>query len=147
MSHGDLVVSARPRFGPQLQSDDPVGNVPPRGIDVVDEGLGGANSEEFELAGTGGEATTSSGSFSTVVEYSVPRGERGILVEAAVSAESNGEFRVAANGRLWGPFSGATDFSIDGGNARLFSSRVVIEHKSTDGSATTTQGSIVAKEV
>lgn len=142
-----LTVSVVPDFGPSVESDRASSGPPPRGIDAVDEPLGGPDSEEFELAGGGSEASTSSSSFQTVEEYDSPRGERSLLVEVAVSAESNGEFRVAANGRLWGPFTGATDFSLPADTAHLFANRVVVEHKSTDGNSTTTQASIVAQEV
>jgi len=147
MTHSSLVVSARGRLGPQPARQSPVSSPPPRGIDRADEGLGGPDSEEFRLAGTGGEATTASSGFQTVVEYNSPRDIRSLLVEVSVSAESNGQFRVAANGELFGPFNGATDFTLPGDDARLYASRVVVEHKSTDGTSTRTAGSIVVKEV
>jgi hypothetical protein len=147
MTPGDLTVGVVPSFGPSVDSDRPTGSPPARGIDRVDETLGGSDSEEFELAGTGDEATTSATTFETVSEYEVSRGQRGLLVEMAVSAESNGEVRLAANGRLWGPYTGAIDIEIPGDEALLYGSRVVVEHRSTDGNSTTTQASIVAKEV
>jgi len=147
MTHTDLTVSAVSSFGPQVDPDRATSGPPARGIDQVDEPLGGSDSEEFELAGTGGEATTSAATFETVAEYDVPRGERGLLVSMAASVESNGEVRLAANGRLWGPYSGSLDVEIPGEKAALFGGRVVIEHKSTDGNPTTTRASIVTQEV
>jgi hypothetical protein len=147
MTHGGLKVSVVPSFGPTVRADQPAGAPPARGIDRVDEGLGGADSEEFELAGTGGEDTTSASSYSVVAEYEPPRDERAMLVEASMSIESNGKARIAANGRLFGPYSGGVDISIPGDSALLYARRVAIEHKSTDGNATTTQAAIVAKEV
>lgn len=147
MTHRSLVVTARGRLGPQPARQRPVSAPPARGIDRSDERLGGPDSEEFELAGTGEEASTTSGTFEVVAEYDSPREERSLLVEVAVSAQANGAFRVAANGRLWGPFTGSTDFSLPGDGARLFTNRVVVEHRSTNGNTTTTQASIVVQEV
>lgn len=147
MTHGDLKVSARPRFGPQIESGDPAGVTPPRGIDLADEPLGGSDSEEFELAGAGGQASTSSSTFQVVAEYEVPRDERALLVEMSASTESNGQVRLAANGVTFGPFSGAVDVSIPGDRGHLYTRRVVVEHKSTDGASVQTQATIIAQEV
>lgn len=147
MTHGDLTVGVVPSFGPQVDQDRVTGSPPARGIDRVDERLGGPDSEEFELAGTGGEATTSASTYEPVAEYEVSRGQRGLLVSMSASVESNGKVRLAANGRLWGPYSGSIDVEIPGDRALLYGGRVVVEHKSTDGNQTTTKASIVAQEV
>jgi len=147
MTNGDLTVGVVPSFGPQVDADRPTAGPPARGLDLVDEDLGGADSKEFELAGTGGEASTTSTAFETVAEYEVDRGQRGLLVSMSASAESNGEVRLAANGRLWGPYSGPVDVEIPGGRSHLYGGRVVVEHRSTDGTNTTTKASIVAQEV
>jgi len=126
-----------------------VQRAPPRsGIERADEPLGEPDRPEFEPTGAGGEASTSSTSDVTLLEFSPDRGQTMLVDEVSVSLESNGKARIALNGVVYGPYTGATDISLQYRGAKLpFGGHIRIKHQSTDGNSTTTKAAITGREV
>jgi len=122
---------------------------PPRqGIELVDEPRGEADRPEFEPAGTGGEGSTSSSTDVLLLEFEPDREQTFLLDEIAVSLESNGQARIAVNGVVYGPYTGATDVSLPFNGAVLpYGGLVRIRHQSTDSNTTTSKASITGREV
>jgi len=99
-------------------------------------------------AGDLDEDTTSSGSFTQVARYEVSVDATGRLEEVAAQVQGNGEARVRIDGQTFGTISGSTTTSLPFDGATLSTGTVVaVNHKSTDGSNTTTRASITAREV
>jgi hypothetical protein len=99
-------------------------------------------------AGFGTEASTAAGSAQLVEQYRVPDGAIASPQEVALSIESNGQARVSIAGVVFGPFSGAVDWSIPLEGARLGpGARIRVFHQSTDGGSTTTTAQVVVAEV
>lgn len=99
-------------------------------------------------AGFGTEASTAVQSMQLLDEYQVPPGTAGRLREVALSIESNGEAKVSVSGTIYGPFTGAVDFSIPLDDAVLSPGyEIRVFHQSTDGNTTTTKATAVVLEV
>jgi len=114
----------------------------------VEEGFASDVDRLAKPAGFGTEASTSAQSFSLVDEYVVPAKSLARLREASVSLESNGEAKVSVSGTTYGPFSGATDFTIPLDPGVLTEGALVrVHHRSTDGNSTTTKATLVVLEV
>jgi len=99
-------------------------------------------------AGALDEDTTSSGSFTQVARYEVAVDATGRLEEVAAQVQSNGEVEVVIDGQTFGTITGGTATSLPFDGASLSAGTVVVvNHKSTDGSDTTTKAIITAREV
>jgi len=99
-------------------------------------------------AGFGTEASTSSTSSELIEEYQVPAKSLAEVTEVSVSLESNGQATLSVSGVTFGPFTGATDVSVDlSGSTLTAGDRVRVFHESTDGNSTTTLAQVVALEV
>jgi len=122
---------------------------PPRqGIELVDEPLGESDRPEFEPAGDGTEGSTSSSTDVLLLEFEPDREQTFLLDEIAVSLESNGQARIAVNGVVYGPYTGATDISLPFNGAVLpYGGLVRIRHQSTDSNTTTSKAMITGREV
>jgi len=99
-------------------------------------------------AGFGSEVSTSAQSSELVDEYVVPAQTLAEVTEVAVSLEANGQARLSVSGVSYGPYTGATDVTVDLSGSQLTAgSRVRVFHQSTDGNSTTTLAQVVALEV
>jgi hypothetical protein len=114
----------------------------------VDDPLGDTDTPELEPAGTGTEASTSSTDNVVVLDFQPDRSQTLLLDEIAVSLESNGETTVSVNGSVFGPYTGATDVSVEFSGAKVpYGGSVRVLHRSTDGASTTTRAQVTGREV